>query len=211
LVHRRGRGLRPRRTALIQDWYLRYQLNAVEGVSEVASIGGFVKQYQIDLHPDKLRAHRVTLMDVYEAVRKANIDVGAKVLEKNGVEFFIRGVGFIKSIEDLEKVVIRQEQGTPIQIKHVATVQLGPDFRRGALDKGGVEAVGGVVLMRYGENPQDVVERVKAKIKQLEAACRRRRSRTGASPKCAWCRSTTARTSSTRPSTRSKRRASRRR
>ncbi len=152
----------------IQDWYLRYQLNAVEGVSEVASIGGFVKQYQIDVHPDKLRAHRVTLLDVYDAVRKANIDVGAKVLEKSGLEFFIRGVGFIKSTEDLEKVVIRQELGTPIQIKHVATVTLGPDFRRGALDKAGVEAVGGVALMRYGENPQHVVERLKAKIKQLE-------------------------------------------
>ena len=152
----------------IQDWYLRYQLNSVEGVSEVASIGGYVKQYQIDVHPDKLRAHRVTLMDVYEAVRKSNIDVGAKVLEKNGIEFFIRGVGFIKSIEDLEKVVIRQENGTPIQVKHVATVSLGPEFRRGALDKAGVEAVGGVVLMRYGENPLHVVERLKAKIEQLE-------------------------------------------
>jgi len=152
----------------IQDWYLRYQLNAVEGVSEVASIGGFVKQYQIDVHPDKLRAHRVTLMDVTTAVQKANIDVGAKVIEKNGLEFFIRGVGFIKSVEDLEKVVIRQEKGTPIQVKHVGTVTLGPDFRRGALDKAGVEAVGGVVLMRYGENPLDVVERVKAKVKQLE-------------------------------------------
>ena len=153
----------------IQDWFLRYQINAVEGVSEVASIGGFVKQYQIDVHPDKLRAQRVTLFDVYEAVRKSNIDVGAKVLEKNGVEFFIRGVGFIKSVEDLEKIVIRQEGGTPIQVKHVASVTLGPDFRRGALDKAGVEAVGGVALMRYGENPQHVVERVKAKIKQLEA------------------------------------------
>jgi copper/silver efflux system protein len=152
----------------IQDWYLRYQLNSVEGVSEVASIGGFVKQYQIDVHPDKLRAHRVTLMDVYEAVRKSNIDVGAKVLEKNGIEFFIRGVGFIKSVEDLEKVVIRQEKGTPIQVKHVATVSLGPEFRRGALDKAGVEVVGGVVLMRYGENPLHVVERVKEKLKQLE-------------------------------------------
>ncbi len=153
----------------IQDWYLRYQINAVEGVSEVASIGGFVKQYQIDVHPDKLRAHRVSLFDVYEAVRKSNIDVGAKVLEKNGVEFFIRGVGFIKTVEDLEKVVIRQEKGTPIQVRNVATVTLGPDFRRGALDKAGVEAVGGVTLMRYGENPLRVVERVKAKIKQLEA------------------------------------------
>jgi len=127
-----------------------------------------VKQYQIDVHPDKLRAHGVTLMQVYEAVRNSNIDVGAKVLEKNGIEFFIRGVGFIKSVEDLEKVVIRQEKGTPIQVKHVATVTLGPDFRRGALDKAGVEAVGGVVLMRYGENPLKVVERVKEKIKQLE-------------------------------------------
>ena len=152
----------------IQDWFVRYQLNAVEGVSEVASIGGFVKQYQIDVHPDKMRAHRVTLMEVFEAVRRSNIDVGAKVIEKNGVEFFIRGVGFIKAVEDLEKVVIRQEKGTPIQVRNIATVTLGPDFRRGALDKAGVEAVGGVVLMRYGENPRDVVERVKAKIAQLE-------------------------------------------
>lgn len=153
----------------IQDWYLRYQINSVEGVSEVASVGGFVKQYQIDVHPDKLRAHRVTLFDVYEAVRKSNIDVGAKVLEKNGVEFFIRGVGFIKTVEDLEKVVIRQEDGTPIQVRNVATVTLGPDFRRGALDKAGIEAVGGVAVMRYGENPLHVVDRIKAKIKQLEA------------------------------------------
>jgi Cu(I)/Ag(I) efflux system membrane protein CusA/SilA len=152
----------------IQDWYLRYQLNSVEGVSEVASIGGYVKQYQIDVHPDKLRAHRVTLPDVYAAVRKSNIDVGAKVLEKNGIEFFIRGVGFIKSVEDLEKVVIRQEKGTPIQVRHVGNVTIGPEFRRGALDKCGVEAVGGVVVMRYGENPLHVIERVKEKIKRLE-------------------------------------------
>ena len=151
----------------IQDWYVRYQLNSVPGVSEVASIGGHVKQYQIDVHPDKMRAHSVTLMEIYEAVQKANIDVGAKVLERNGVEFFIRGVGFIKSTEDLEKVVIRQEKGTPIQVRHVATVSLGPEFRRGALDKGGTEAVGGVVLMRYGENPMHVLERVKEKIQQL--------------------------------------------
>ena len=152
----------------IQDWYVRYQLNAVEGVSEVASVGGFVKQYQIDLHPDKLRAHRVTLMEVYEAVSKSNIDVGAKVVENNGVEFFIRGVGFVKSLDDLERIVVRQEGGTPITLRNVASVQLGPDFRRGALDKAGVEAVGGVVLMRYGENPRAVMERVRAKIAQLE-------------------------------------------
>ncbi|MDZ4755501.1 MAG: efflux RND transporter permease subunit [Phycisphaerae bacterium] len=153
----------------IQDWYVRYQMQSVPGVSEVASIGGFVKQYQIDLHPDKMRAHRVTMMDVYDAVRKSNIDVGAKVVEKNGVEFFIRGLGFIKSIADLERVVIRQEGGTPLYLQSVATVQLGPDFRRGALDKGGIEATGGVVLMRYGENPREVVARVKEKVVQLEA------------------------------------------
>lgn len=153
----------------IQDWYVRFQLQSVPGVSEVAGIGGFVKQYQIDLHPDRMRAHRVTMMEVYEAVRKSNIDVGAKVIENNGVEFFIRGLGFIKTIDDLERVVIREEGGTPLYLKSVATVQLGPDFRRGALDKGGVEAVGGVVLMRYGENPRDVIARVKDKIVQLEA------------------------------------------
>ncbi|MDQ7780269.1 MAG: efflux RND transporter permease subunit, partial [Planctomycetota bacterium] len=152
----------------IQDWYVRYQIQSVDGVSEVASIGGFVKQYQIDLHPDKMRAHRVTLMDVFEAVRKSNIDVGAKVVENGGSEFFIRGVGFVKTIDDLEKIVIRQEGGTPVFVRNVATVQMGPDFRRGALDKGGVEAVGGVVLMRYGENPREVVRRVKEKIAQLE-------------------------------------------
>jgi Cu(I)/Ag(I) efflux system membrane protein CusA/SilA len=152
----------------IQDWYIRYQLQSVDGVSEVASIGGFVKQYQIDLHSDKMRAHRVTLMDVFEAVRKSNIDVGAKVIENGGSEFFIRGVGFVKTVEDLEKIVIRQEGGTPVSVRSVATVQLGPDFRRGALDKGGVEAVGGVVLMRYGQNPREVVRRVKEKVSQLE-------------------------------------------
>ena len=152
----------------MQDWYVRYQLNAVEGVSEVASIGGYVKQYQIDVNPDKMRAHKVTLPQIYEAVRKSNIDVGAKVLEKNGIEFFIRGVGFVKSERDLENIVVRESGGTPIYIKNVATVTLGPDFRRGALDKGGVEAVGGVVVMRYGENPLKVMERVKARIKQIE-------------------------------------------
>ena len=152
----------------IQDWYVRYQLNSVEGVSEVASIGGFVKQYQIDVHPDKLRAHRVTLMEVFEAVRRSNIDVGAKVIERNGVEFFIRGVGFVKSVGDLENVVLRQAGGTPIFVKNVATVTLGPDFRRGALDKAGVEAVGGVVTMRYGENPQAVMVRVKERLAQID-------------------------------------------
>src|SRR5262249_58430034 len=103
----------------LQDWYVRYQLQAVEGVSEVAAVGGYVKQYQIDVHPDKLRAHRVTLPEVYEAVRKSNIDVGAKVVENNGLEFFLRGVGFVKGVADVEDVVIRQEGGTPVFVKNV--------------------------------------------------------------------------------------------
>src|SRR5262249_21756282 len=114
----------------------------------------------------------VTLPEVYEAVRKSNIDVGAKVVEKNGYEFFIRGVGFVKTVQDLEDVVIRQEGGTPIQVKAVAAVQLGPEFRRAALDKAGREAVGGVVLMRYGENPLRVIERLKDRIKEIEPGLR---------------------------------------
>lgn len=152
----------------MQDWYVRYQLQSVEGVSEVATLGGFVKQYQIDIDPNKLRAHRVTLPEVYEAVRKSNIDVGAKVVEQNGLEFFIRGAGFVKSVADVENIVIRQEGGTPISVKNVATVQLGPDFRRGILDNAGKEAVGGVVLMRYGVNPLEVIRRVKERIKEIE-------------------------------------------
>ena len=151
----------------VQDWYIRYQLNAVQGVSEVASAGGYVKQYQIDVDPVKLRAHGVTLPEVTEAVRRSNIDVGAKVIEINQVEFFIRGIGFIKSTEDLENVVLRSTGGTPLYVRNVATVKLGPEFRRGALDKGGGEAVGGVVTMRYGENPLSVIRRVKEKIKEI--------------------------------------------
>jgi Cu(I)/Ag(I) efflux system membrane protein CusA/SilA len=151
----------------LQDWYIRYQLNAVEGVSEVASIGGHVKQYQVDVDPVKMRAHGVTLPEITEAVRKSNVDVGAKVIEVNQVEFFIRGVGFLKSVKDLENVVVRSTEGTPLYVKNVATVSLGPEFRRGALDKEGVEAVGGVVVMRYGENPLRVLERVKQKIGEI--------------------------------------------
>lgn len=160
----------------LQDWYVRYQLQGVEGVSEVASVGGFVKQYQIDVHPEKLRAHRVTLPEVYEAVRKSNIDVGAKVVEKNGYEFFVRGVGFVKTVQDVENIVIREVDGTPLLVKNVATVQFGPDFRRGLLDNAGREAVGGVVVMRYGENPRHVLERVKARIAEIEPGLRIQRA-----------------------------------
>ncbi|MDX1930628.1 MAG: efflux RND transporter permease subunit, partial [Pirellulaceae bacterium] len=152
----------------LQDWYIRYQLQAVEGVTEVATLGGFVKQYQIDVIPEKLRAHRVSLTELYEAVRRSNVDVGAQVIENNRFEFFIRGKGFVKSVTDIENIVIRQESGIPIFVKNVATVQLGPEFRRGTLDNGGREAVGAVVLMRYGENPREVIRRLKARIAEIE-------------------------------------------
>ncbi len=152
----------------IQDWYVRYQLNAVDGVSEVASVGGYVKQYQVDVDPNRMRAHGVKLSDVYMAVRRSNIDVGAKVVENYGMEYIIRGVGFVKSVADVENIVVKATSGTPIFVKNVATVTLGPDFRRGGLDKEGAEVVGGVVVMRYGENPLQVIKRVKEKIKELE-------------------------------------------
>lgn len=151
----------------LQDWYVRYQLNAAKGVSEVASVGGFVKQYQIDVDPNKLLAFNVNLNSMFNAVRNSNIDVGAKVIEEGGSEFIVRGLGFIKSIEDIEDIVIGAHDGVPVYIKNVAEVILGPDFRRGALDKEGTEVTGGVILMRYGENPLRVIEGVKEKIKEI--------------------------------------------
>lgn len=152
----------------IQDWFVRWQLNAVAGVSEVASIGGHVREYQVDVDPDRMRAHRVTLPEVFDAIRRSNLDVGAKVIEKGGAEFFIRGVGFVKNVEDLENVVLRQEAGTPLYVKNVAHVALGPEFRRGALNKDGVEAVGGIVLARFGANPRDVIDGIKKKLAEIE-------------------------------------------
>lgn len=152
----------------LHDWYIRYQLNAVSGVSEVASVGGFIKQYQIDVDPNKLLAHKVSLADVYNSVRKSNLDVGAKVIEENDMEFIVRGLGFIKSIADIEDIVITSRDGIPIYVKNIANVTVGPDFRRGALDKDGQEATGGVVIMRYGENPLRVIEAVKQKIKEIQ-------------------------------------------
>ena len=153
----------------IQDWYVRYQLNAVEGVSEVASVGGYVKQYQIDIDPNKLLAHNIKIHEVINAVQKSNIDVGAKVFEEGGVEFIVRGLGFIKNISDIENIVVGDKEGVPIYVKNIATVTIGPEFRRGALDKEGKEVTGGVILMRYGENPLKVIERIKKKIEELSA------------------------------------------
>ena len=151
----------------IQDWFVRYQLNAVQGVAEVASIGGFVKQYQIDVSPTKMRAANVMLSEVMRAVGDANLNVGGKVIEENGMEFVVRGIGLVKSPADLENVVLKSVEGTPIYLKDIATVQIGGDFRRGTLDVNGREVVGGIVVMRTGENAREVITRVKQKIADL--------------------------------------------
>ncbi len=153
----------------LQDWYIRYQLNAVQGVAEVATVGGFVKQYQIDVDPNRLLAYNIQLNGLIQAVKQSNIDVGAKIFEENGMEYIIRGIGFVKEVDDIENIVIAAHQGVPVYVKNVASVTLGPDFRRSALDKEGTEVTGGVVHMRYGDNPMRVIENVKQKIVELEA------------------------------------------
>ncbi len=152
----------------IQDWYVRYALQSAEGVSEVASVGGFVREYQVDVNPDAMRAYKITLSDIYNAVRKSNIDVGARTIEVNRVEYVIRGLGFLRGVKDLENTVVKSRQNVPVKISEVAKVSLGPAVRRGALDKGGAEAVGGVVVVRYGENPLSVIKNVQAKIDEIE-------------------------------------------
>ncbi len=152
----------------IQDWFVRYQLNSVPGVAEVASIGGFVRQYQIDVDPARLRAYNVPIRAVFEAVQRSNNNVGAKVIESNDREFVVRGLGLLRSIGDIENIVIGAPGSTPVYVRNVATVQLGPEFRRGALDKDGREAVGGVVITRYGANALEVIDAVKAKIQALQ-------------------------------------------
>jgi Cu(I)/Ag(I) efflux system membrane protein CusA/SilA len=152
----------------VQDWHVRYQLSSVQGVAEVASIGGFVKQYQIELSSTKMRAANVTLGEVMGAVQNANLNVGGKVIEENGAEFVLRGIGLVASPEDLELIAVKAVEGTPIYLKDIATVQIGGDFRRGTLDVNGAEAVGGTVVMRTGENAKAVIERVKARIAEIE-------------------------------------------
>jgi Cu(I)/Ag(I) efflux system membrane protein CusA/SilA len=153
----------------IQDWFVRYQLNSVSGVAEVASIGGEAQQYQIEVSSLKMRDRGVMLMDVMNAVKESNLNVGGKTIEENGMEFVVRGIGLIHSISDLENIVVSQSNGMPIYIKDIATVQLGGDFRRGALDVNGNEVVGGVVVMRNGENAMAVIKAVKDKIAQISA------------------------------------------
>ncbi len=153
----------------LQDWYIRYYLQTVDGVSEVGSVGGYVKQYQIDVDPNKLVALGVSLQDVFMAAMDSNLDVGAKVIEEGGMELLLRGIGFVKKVEDIENIVVGAHQGVPIYLKHVADVTLGPDFREGALDKDGVPAVGAVVLMRYRDNPLRVIAHVKQEIREIES------------------------------------------
>ncbi len=154
----------------IQDWYVRYQLNSVPGVAEVASVGGAPREHQIDLDPNKLRAYGISLGQVDAAVARSNSAVGGRVIHQGKAEFLIRSIGWIENLDDIrETVVTRGQNGTPIRVGDLGTVQAGPTFRRSVLEKDGKEVVGGVVLMRYGENPLEVSRRVKEKIATLQA------------------------------------------
>jgi Cu(I)/Ag(I) efflux system membrane protein CusA/SilA len=152
----------------LQDWFIKYQLNAVPGVAEVASVGGFVRQYQIDLDPVKLRAYNVPLQQVVAAVERSNNNVGAKVVEVGDTEEMVRGIGLIRSLKDIEDISLGAYNGTPVTVGNVASVQLGPEFRRGVLDKDGKEAVGGVVVIRYGANAREVIAAIKDKINEIQ-------------------------------------------
>jgi len=162
-------GWNPQELRTIQDFYVKYGLSTAEGVSEVASVGGFIKEYQIDINPEALKAFSVSVMDVMNAVRKSNLDIGAETMELNNVEYIIRGLGYVKNLEDLELSVVAVRNNVPVRIKDVAHVAFGPATRRGGLDKAGSEAVGAVVVARYGSNPMEVINNVKDKIKEIEA------------------------------------------
>ena len=153
----------------VQDWFVRYQLNSVPGVAEVASVGGYVQQYQIDIDPNKLRGVNIPISTVVEAVQRSNNNVGGNVVEQGGQWAVVRGIGLIGSTEDVENIMIGSSNGTPIYVKNVAEVKIGNAFRTGALDKNGMEAVGGVVIARYGVNTLEVIDAVKQKIETLQA------------------------------------------
>lgn len=172
-------GWDPQELRTIQDYYVRYSLTAADGVAEVASVGGYVKEYQVDLDPDAMRSYGVNLIEVMKAVKNANIDVGAGTMEVNRAEYLIRGLGYIKSLADLENAAVTSRNGVPVRIKDVAKVNFGPGDRRGGLDKEGQEAVGGVVVARYGSNPIDVINNVKAKIKEMQAGMPEKRLKDG--------------------------------
>lgn len=150
-----------------QDFHVKYALNAAEGVSEVASVGGFVQEYQVDVNPEALKAYNIGIDKVMMAVKNSNRDVGAETIEINKVEYLVRGLGYIKNIADLEEAVVTVNNNVPVRVKDLAVVSLGPATRQGALDKDGAEVVGGVVVARYGSNPLQVINNVKDKIKEI--------------------------------------------
>jgi Cu(I)/Ag(I) efflux system membrane protein CusA/SilA len=154
----------------IQDWYLRYELQTVPGVSEVASIGGFVKQYQVEVDPNKLLAYNIPLNQVKMAIKRSNNDVGGRLIEMAETEFMVRGLGYIKTVQDIKDIAVGVDRnGTPILIKDIARVHLGPELRRGIAENNGEgEVVGGVVVMRYGENALEVINNVKKKLEELK-------------------------------------------
>jgi Cu(I)/Ag(I) efflux system membrane protein CusA/SilA len=154
----------------IQDWYVRYQLNAVPGVAEVASVGGFVKQYQVDLDPNRMVASDVNVNMVVEAIRNSNRDVGGKIIESNASQMYVRGLGYVHSVKEIEQIPVGTGPGgVPVTIGSLGTVQMGNDLRLGLLDKNGEgETVGGIIVMRYGENAKDVIDRVKVKIAEIQ-------------------------------------------
>lgn len=152
----------------LQDWYLRYALASVEGVSEVASVGGFVKQYQINIDPNRMSAYGISIREVMERVKMSNNDVEGRLLEFGGREYMVRSRGYIKSVEDIQKIVLSNVRGTPVLLRDIAQVTLGPEIRRGIVELDGKgEVVGGIVVMRFGENALNVIERVKAKIEEI--------------------------------------------
>lgn len=154
----------------IQDYYLKLGLQSVDGIAEVASVGGFIKQYQIDIDPNRLNAYGISVSEVKNAVMMSNRDVGGRNIESSDMEYFVRGLGYINNVEDIESITLKANRdGIPVKIKDVATVQIGADIRRGLLDLNGEgEVVGGIIVMRYGENPQVVIDRVKDKLSELE-------------------------------------------
>ncbi|MBU1010656.1 MAG: efflux RND transporter permease subunit [Bacteroidetes bacterium] len=160
-------GWDPQELRTIQDYYVKYGLAAARGVSEVATIGGFVKEYQVDIDPNAMKAYGVTVMDIMRAVKQSNLDIGAETIELNQVEYVIRGLGYVKQLADIEQAVVKVRNNVPVRVSDVARVNFGPATRRGGLDKDGVEAVGAAVVARYGSNPMDVIRNVKKKIEEL--------------------------------------------
>jgi copper/silver efflux system protein len=162
-------GWDPEELRTIQDFYVKYSLATAEGVSEVASVGGFIKEYQVDINPEALKAYNVSVMDIMNTVRKSNLDIGAETIELNNVEYIIRGLGYIKSLNDIDNSVVTVRNNIPVRIRDVARTSFGPATRRGGLDKSGAEAVGAVVVARYHSNPMEIISNVKKKISEIES------------------------------------------